>query len=386
MKKIIISFLAAAALLVGCQEDIVTWDDNLIEDVATGAPVVNKITPIDDEGTVLTAVSMGQNIAIYGNNFAGLKTLKFNDLEVDLKEVYVTNKVIYASVPRTLPEEISNTMTIVCEKGQKVYDVEVVIPELKIDGLFNEFSAAGAPARIMGDYFDIYELTTEGAVISVDGASVELIASTSTQITFIIPVGTPDGAIIELSGGRMEEPIQMKWRDMGYTLMVYGDATIRPDASDDGYWGGAEFLTDGTNAGDPAPLIEGHKFERVTGTLPAWNWTSVYGGGFNGGAVPELGADWMANPQDYQVKFEILTKSDKPITVGDFVLCDAQVHWNPASGTALNTYGEWKTVAFDLSFCYPTLAGAWTNFIIVYQPSADVDVDFSIANGRIVHK
>lgn len=39
--------------------------------------------------------------------------------------------------------------------------ISVFIPELEVNGMFNEFTPAGDTMKVVGDYFDLYEITTE---------------------------------------------------------------------------------------------------------------------------------------------------------------------------------------------------------------------------------
>ncbi|WP_197086402.1 glycan-binding surface protein [Sphingobacterium sp. IITKGP-BTPF85] len=60
----------------------------------------------------------------------------------------------------------------------------------------------------------------------------------------------------------------------------------------------------------------------------------------------------------------------------------------------MNTYGKWKTMRVDLTDFYKDVSQSngtylntgWNGFVFSYQPTVDVEDDFSICNFRIVKK
>ncbi|MDR2474875.1 MAG: glycan-binding surface protein [Bacteroidales bacterium] len=379
-------FVAAAFVATACQEDIVSWDDNLNDETTpAGAPKIEYIALASDTTSLKTHITTGNlsdMLAIYGENLSQLQSLYFNDVAVELKTVYAVNSRIIVPIPRSLPEEITNKITVTTSKGTTEYDFTVSIPPLVITSLFNEFCSAGDTVDIVGNNFDLYDLTVENAQVSINGAKLTILDGTVTTLKVVIPAGTADNTSITVSSPKMDNPATVKFRDFGVTLQNYGD----------GVWGDTQkYQTDGTHAGDPKPLKGIPIFQRVNATLAQWSWNVPYAWGLN---WPESYSD---APQNYQLKFEILTL--KNISTGDFILGatpdgDAyRYKWNPAAGgISFDTFGKWKTITIEYSELaavgWAPQAGQWGNFMIAYQPTKEGETiaDFSIANARIVHK
>jgi hypothetical protein len=197
--------------------------------------------------------------------------------------------------------------------------------------------------------------------------------ATVTSITVVIPLGVTDNSTIAISSPSVDTPVNIKFRNFGLIVQSYGD----------GLWGGTD-VSDGSNPGDPKPLYGVDKFSRKNEELNAWDWSTLFGWGYN-----LNDEEIVTNPENYYFKCEINT--NKPISVGDIIFEGAgakQHHWNPATGgISFDTMRKWKTVTLELKDLeWAVEAGTWNNFAIIYQPSEAISADFSIANARIVHK
>ncbi|GHV43626.1 hypothetical protein FACS1894180_3260 [Bacteroidia bacterium] len=389
MKNILINtakflFIALLCTTTACQEDIVTWDDNLTDETTpNGAPKIEYVTRASDTASVKTPITEGnlsEMVAIYGENLSQVQSLFFNDVEADLATVYAVNSHIIVPIPRLLPNEVTNKIKVTTSQGTVEYDFTVNIPPLVITGLYNEFCSAGDTVDIVGNNFDLYGLTGDGAQITINGAALTIIKSNASALTVVIPAGTPDNTAIEISSAEMDSPQTVKFRNFGQILQNYGD----------GVWGDTEkYKTDGTHSGDPKPLEGVPVFQRVNAALDAWSWNVPYAWGYNGID------DWNASPTDWQLKFEVNT--NKPFSVGDILFMgypnneNTRYHWNPAvGGISFDTYGKWKTVTIEytqlVAVGWAPVVGGWNDFGFVYQPHEAATVDFSIANARMVHK
>ena len=371
LKKLIWSVILLFAI-TSC-EDIVSYNDNYDDGLTSaGAPVIEKITAVADSAQVLSSATLDEIISIYGSNLSQVTSILFNDVQVDLSKVYAVNSRIVVPVPRQFPATIDNKLTITTELGSVTTDFTVTIPQLVVTGLYNEFATAGDTVIIAGKNFDLYGITIEDGVIELNGQQLPILEASSTSLSLKIPEETTDNSVLEISSQNVTDPIAVNFRDWGYRILYY-------DTDNGGMWSGADFLTDGSKSGDPEPLFGVEQFSRVVGTFDAWSWNVPFGGGFN---LDD--ADIVANPQDYYVKFEMTTKSNKSLSIGDLIF--GNYTWNPGEGgIAFNTYGKWKTMAFELTSVLSPASG-WNGYSIVFQPSADVDVDFSFCNLRIVKK
>jgi hypothetical protein len=386
-------------LFTTCQKDIVTYNDGYDDGLTpNGPPAVTKTALATDTAfTATTTASMGDMIAIFGENLSQVKAIRFNDVETDIKTVYAVNSRITVPIPRAFPtkEKIDNKLTITTSKGSITLDFVVTVPDLIVAGFYNDFANAGDTVQIVGKNFDLYELTKETAEVTLeDGTPLKVLASTSSSLSVIVPEDTPDGAIFRVHCEKareegFENPVEIKFRDPGVaSIQTFGS----------GLWGTwvTDLKTDGSNPGDPKPLLNAaHEiidFSRLNLTLEAYAWEPgmIYGGGFN---LSEN--EVVSNPENYCLKFEINT--NKAITCGNILIeCtpggdNARYKWNPAAGgIPFNTNKKWETITIEMTDCmkagWDLKPNGWNSFAINMQPEEDIAVDYSIANIRIVKK
>lgn len=375
-RKIIYTLLAAIALFYTSCSDVVKYNDGYDDQLTSyGPPSITKITKAADLETSITQGALTDMIVLQGDNLTGVQSIKINDVEVDLATIYAVRTKITLPIPRVVPDEVNNTVTVVTEKGSTTFPLTVTIPDLEVDGFYNEFAQAGDTVQIMGKYLDLYQLTVDNGVFDINGSSITPIRTSGDTIVFIMPEGTPDGATFSMSSPKVLTPVSAKFREFGTSILDI-----------DGMSGG--YVTDGTASGDPKPL-DGKKFFRIKGTLSAWSWNSIFWSGFD---LPDV--DVKNNPQNYYVKFEINTKSSASISSGNIIIGGSRQdnRWNPGANGALNTYGKWRTMRLEISDLFHDdtngtyLSEGWNDFTSTYQPDAEVNADFSICNYRIVKK
>nr|WP_319397535.1 glycan-binding surface protein [uncultured Carboxylicivirga sp.] len=355
-------------------EDIVTYNDGYDDGTKSyGPPEITKITTVGDSSVVIDQADFADVISIYGVNLSQVVSITFNDVQVDLDEIFARNSRIVLPVPRQVPDEIDNTLTIITELGNTSTEFVVEVPPLIVDGLYNEFATAGDEVEVIGKNFDLYGVTVDDAVVEINGQEIEVLDATETGLKFVIPEQTADNTSIYISSPKVETPIEVQFRNAGYRILYF-------DSENGGMWSGFEYLTDGSNDGDPLPLYGVSPYSRVLGNFEAWSWSVPFGGGFN---LDD--EDIVSNPGDYWVKFEMLTKSNKALSIGNLIV--GEKSWNPAEGgLAFNTYNNWKTITFDLVEVISAPAIGWNGWAFVFQPSDNIDADFSFCNMRIVKK
>lgn len=380
MKKILkytLLLLTLALLFAGCQKDVVTYNDGYDDQLKPlGPPKISKITLAKDVSTEpaeIEGASLTTMVAIHGSNLSQVVSLKFNDVEVDVSQIYARNPKIVVAIPRILPEEVNNLITVTTELGSVTKEFHVSIPELEIVGFENEFATPGDTLKIVGNHFDLYDLTKESSLVTMAGVELVLFEAGVDYLSVVMPAGTGDNQEVEISGGKMEGSVVVPFRMVGTPIMIF-----------EGLWSDDYNITDGTAAGDPQPPFGIEKFLRLNKDLGAWDWHTFYGGGYDL-EDPEV----ETNPEKYELRFEVNTS--KSIAFGNILLeanGEAQrTSWNPAEGgIPFNTDKKWKTVRLELVDCGWILKPGWNGFSMTYQPSSDTSVDFSIANPRVVKK
>ncbi|HXK75939.1 MAG TPA: glycan-binding surface protein [Bacteroidaceae bacterium] len=375
-----LSTVVLATVVLAACNDVVTYNDNYDDGMTSkGAPVISGIYDISDNTVSLSEGSLEQMLKISGENLSHVESIYFNDVMVDLSEVYATADTTYLPVPRTLPTEVTNILTYTTELGTTTRDFKVQIPSLKVKGLYNAFALPGDTVQVIGSFFDLYGFgTNEAATFSLDGAVLPLdtLNLNSEYMAVILPKDAPDNATITVSYPNVDGQgaFSMPYRNIKDIVWDLSD----PSAC--GLWAGTDYITDGSNAADPQLLYK--DFIRVQGSFSAWSWNNLPCGGFN------LTEDAATNFNNYQLSFEVSSKSATPFYDSGsagyiFQVNGGSYAWNPSAQVSFNTYGEWETVSIPLSTLCSSYTAGWTNLFIILQPNGDWNVDHSFANIRI---
>ena len=390
MKKIKYFAIIAASIftLTSCT-DIVEVDDLKAKEnkPSTGAPTVDKVVLATDAEFPIEGANFEQVVRIEGTNLGDITSLKFNDIEVDSKEIYSTYDMLLAPIPRALPKEVTNTIYITTKHGELSIPFVVSIPDLTINGLKNEFTQPGDTTVITGDNFDLYGITIEEAIVNLGNLPVNVIAATRTELTIEIPANAAPKSTLTIKGANMDEAYKLTYMDPGVSQLfdfnnwpgsgAFTHSSQFPDAPKD-------FLCDGTLEGQPEPLVEGGKYIRFNNSVKAWGWMVMWAGYIT---VP---AEVAADPSSYDLRFEICTGAKFPISAQASIIL-GDYGWYPSKGgIPVNTYGGWQTVRIsaDTEALLPNPIDPSTNtaFKIIFSPESAQDFDLSMCNFRFVHK
>lgn len=404
-----ISLSAMAILAFASCSDVVDYS---VPDRTTnsGAPAISQIYDVQDTGYVapLNGGVLNQMIHIKGQNLANAKKIRFNDVDVDVRQVYATTDEAWVKIPRVIPGVQNDILLYETDKGTTEINFPVSIPSVEIKGLKNEFALQGNQVQITSDYMDLYGFndTTETSpakvyIENVDAGYRKEIHCDSCSEKFtsiVIPKDCPDNSLIHFSwheiSGDKTATLPYRMTDQ----LMFGNF-----GGDLGWWNdwGKGLVTDGTNSGDPESL--GFGFLRVKGTYDAWSWNST---GF--------GCNWKwldasAHPENYVLKFEVATNSSNPFNnYGDngasgsknggynFTLQaggEGRCQFDPVSMGINNTYGKWVTVSIPLTDVLkggslPTAENQFIALELVMQPNtADAwNVDHCFGQFRIEPK
>lgn len=404
-----ISLSAMAILAFASCSDVVDYS---VPDRTTnsGAPAISQIYDVQDTGYVapLNGGVLNQMIHIKGQNLANAKKIRFNDVDVDVRQVYATTDEAWVKIPRVIPGVQNDILLYETDKGTTEINFPVSIPSVEIEGLKNEFTLQGNQVQITSDYMDLYGFndTTETSpakvyIENVDAGYRKEIHCDSCSEKFtsiVIPEDCPDNSLIHFSwheiSGDKTATLPYRMTDQ----LMFGNFN-----GDLGWWNdwGKGLVTDGTNSGDPESL--GFGFLRVKGTYDAWSWNST---GF--------GCNWKwfdasAHPENYVLKFEVATNSSNPFKNygdngasgsknGGYNLTlqaggEGRCQFDPVSMGINNTYGKWVTVSIPLTDVLkggslPTAEDQFIALEFVMQPNtADAwNVDHCFGQFRIEPK
>lgn len=404
-----ISLSAMAILAFASCSDVVDYS---VPDRTSnsGAPAISQIYDVQDTGYVapLNGGVLNQMIHIKGQNLANAKKIRFNDVDVDVRQVYATTDEAWVKIPRVIPGVQNDILLYETDKGTTEINFPVSIPSVEISGLKNEFALQGNQVQINSEYMDLYGFndSTETSpakvyIENVDAGYRKEIHCDSCSEKFtsiVIPEDCPDNSLIHFSwheiSGDKTATLPYRMTDQ----LMFGDFT-----GDLGWWNdwGKGLVTDGTKSGDPESL--GFSFLRVKGTYDAWSWNST---GFD---CNWRWLDASAHPENYVLKFEVATNSSNPFNNygdngasgsknGGYNLTlqaggEGRCQFDPVSMGINNTYGKWITVSIPLTDVLkggslPTEADQYIALEFVMQPNtADAwNVDHCFGQFRIEPK
>ena len=304
-------------------------------------------------------------------------------MEVDLSEVYATSKKACFPLPGDMPEEITNKLYYETERGNTTCEFKLDVPAMEVNGLYNEFALPGTSLQIKGKYFELYGFgKSSSSVIKFGDTELEIESVTDQVITAKLPGDIPDNSMIvlEWNGTEGHCSYQLPYRQTDNLVWDLANP------SDYGIWGGKDFITDGSNTGDPVALAG--SFFRVKGTYKAWSYTGLPSGSII------LDEEVAANPSDYLFKFEVNSASDYPFyditskTGGYLIkLNGGNYQWKYSLDENMNTFGEWYTVTLELeNVATAGLVSGKIALTLAMQPNVEWNVDHSFANIRIEKK
>ena len=133
-----ITLMCCMALSFGACQDIVTYNDNYDDEMASsGAPVIDAVYDSKDRDKLLpiTDGNLEQMIVLDGSNLSRVRKVMFNDVELPVGEVYATAGSAYLPIPRQIPLEVNNKLYYETELGSTTYDFTVSVPLVQVDGL-----------------------------------------------------------------------------------------------------------------------------------------------------------------------------------------------------------------------------------------------------------
>lgn len=192
--------LAACAVLVttSCEDEPDAYEST------GGKPTVNYIRPVSlaSSDSLLTQASMGTTVCVVGENLRSIKKMNFNDQTAVLNTSYMTDRTLIVTVPREIPEEVSDKIYMITTNNDTVsYDFHVIIPGPLVASMSNEWAVAGEEVSIIGDYFldyDNFPLTVNfGSAYTLDPSYITSISKTA--ITFTMPANAPQGEKITVT-------------------------------------------------------------------------------------------------------------------------------------------------------------------------------------------
>ncbi|QKG56404.1 IPT/TIG domain-containing protein [Hymenobacter sp. BRD128] len=301
--------------------------------------------------------------------------MAFNDVNVDLTTAYITANEITLQVPRAVPKNVTNTITVTTPGGTAQTGYRLSIPALTTAGLSNEYAAPGQRVAVVGTNFDIYEVTPAKGKVLWNGAPLTITQSTADSVYFTVPASATPGATVKVvDANGKETAVPGRYKDNRNVLFGYD--------TNGSVWGSNAFISTG-----PTPAPVNGPYVRINQSIGAWTWTEF--SAHNNIALP---SDIVANLANYVLRFEVNTL--KPFNTNAIrISIDGDVDakntywWTPTS--PVNTRGQWRTMTIPLSSFIKDPAALnkpMHEVHLVFIGDGVLDADISFDTFRVVPK
>ena len=149
-----VALAAVSAGFTSCEDEPDKYE------VAGGIPTIDYVRPVDaaSKDSLLTGASLNNTICIVGRNLRSVTKINFNDQAAVLNTSYMTDNTIIVTVPKTIPNTVSDKIYFIDSKQDTVaYDFKTIVPAPTINSMSNEWAAPGEEVTIKGDYFLDYD-------------------------------------------------------------------------------------------------------------------------------------------------------------------------------------------------------------------------------------
>lgn len=374
-------------VLAACN-DVVNMDDgwtSAADVVNTGAPQISGVYEISDTAFAnrLTEGNPEQMVCIVGTNLNRATRIRFNTVEADLSEAYSSSRKAVVRIPKEVSLEQVNKIEYTTDMGTGDYGFRVLLPELRLDGLFNEFCAAGETVKLSGAYFALYGFGRGEASVTLDGTPLNVSDVSDGSMSVTIPRGTPDNSVLLVSW--LDRDRRKQLRTLNFRpkeSILFEDLTTACTKTGEG----VTFEYD-EDVPDTRSVL-GYPHLHLSGSVAQWQWIET---AFSA-SEPQLGG---IDISEYELAFEFLTTVGHPLPsfydgADDGLLLSInggpRYEFDPMRGAELNTEGQWQTFHIPLE----KLMEAGTTFTkdeftlgFVFTPNTACDADFRMGNFRI---
>lgn len=345
-----------------------------------GVPTITYVAqPLNSSN--IDSGSFTQWVIIYGTNLATTQSVSFNDQVVAYKTLYASDTSVTVQIPRAIPQDISNTVTVITKGGTATYNFTTVIPPLQLTGIFNEYTHIGDTLTLVGQNFDLYNLDTSSTTVTFTGGAVaNVISGTATALKLIVPPDAQPGPVSLKGTAPLNISITSKAWYMDNRNFLF-------DMSNFNGWNGNAYLSSGPS---PAP-INGPYFKVTKSWQGGWAWDPFCS---NNCAMPSALVNDPTQYVNYALKFEMNVPVGPPslplklymvFNSGNF----REFFYDPSGSGSFpfTTGGKWETFTVPLK-SWGNLDGlTFSNPMIMEFMLKDANPsqsDFAICNFRMV--
>lgn len=194
IKTLTLAAVAALAGLASCSDQPDAYE------TTGGKPTVYYIRTAKaaSRDSVLTGAYMQTPLCIVGENLRSIKQIDFNDRTAVLNTSYMTDNTILVSVPKTMPDMVTDKMYMITTSNDTVaYDFRVLINPPSVMALENEQAKPGEETAVLGNYF--YDYPDNHVTVEFSNGYVlpweNVVSVTPGEIRFIVPEQAAPGYI-----------------------------------------------------------------------------------------------------------------------------------------------------------------------------------------------
>lgn len=340
MKKRLLGVCVTLVCLsfAGCGESS-TW---LVE--TTDGPM--KISRIVNPKTYeeVSVASLDQLILIEGENLNNVASLFINDVEAKKPtDMLPVNGTLLVRVPYTVPTVVDNKLKITDKQGRIVEaPLEVVVPDLVVEGMDCEYAPAGSELTITGSYFDLYGMTPDDGVVMFGEIEAPIASVNKTSVKVVVPENVPDNTVVTLKSEIKTAVCPGLYKDNECILQTFEDNTWN-DSYKIAYVSGPNDPDHG-EATDPVGISG--KYMRYHNTYAGgWAWQ-----GFDWPTIKNRPADFDTNASAYAIKFECYAVKElaDPILMISPMISGSQSNYRWGEDSSFPV-GEWRTYSIPLT-------------------------------------
>ncbi|MFD1629461.1 glycan-binding surface protein [Pseudopedobacter beijingensis] len=358
--KICVVFLILAIALAGCKKET---------EMPQGLPVINRVAQPLDLSADLREGDLNDWLIIYGQNLSKAQKVTFNNEPVERKDFYAVDTMISIKIPRKIPSVITNKIEVTTLTGVAVYDFDIKIPALVLEGMYNEYTLEGETLSLIGKNFDLYDINENGAEVTFPGGfTVPVIEASANTLKVVVPVGAQSGKLSiyapSLSVPLVTDGFYKDNRNLFFPLTPY--------PADEIYGVGM------VSAGPIPASITGNYYHVKQNWDANFQWLTLF-------SVPrKLGV--VGSTANYVLKFEVSVQKPIKNMQATFYLDYAPVYsWKPFEQTgSFTTNGQWKTITIPMSQIQSNLLDKEYVWQITFDGHGPDDYDVAFCNFRIV--
>jgi hypothetical protein len=332
--------LMTSVFITGCRKE----DEENPSATCNGSPAISAVTTPTNRAADIKGAKLDDWIILKGTNLCSISKITINNIEVSIKEAYVTGNEITFKIPKEVPKEVNNQIIVSGSDGQAKVDFTVYMAPLLLYGYggpTEEFTPAGQNLIIKAKNLDLYGFTQANTTVKFGSVEAKPTKLTAEEIHVVVPANLGENTAVVVSNGATTQEVAVKYKDMRHVIYSMDNGISS--------WTGIGVV----NGPTPAPIDRNYAV--AAGAYAGeWSWSETFHFA-NNQPLKNYGIT-AGDVKRYLVKFEINVPKDWTSNPLRIWYRPTQGTWNynfpwgadASSGAAFKTSG-WQTVTIPLS-------------------------------------